>query len=125
MWEWPENWIVVFREPHAHMETWMPASAFLVDVKHIQYYSKKTGIKYVSDTLIRLPFFTMCLLWEPSTLLAMAFFDVTSGRGLDENALRDTFRVEFIAPDGTVESGVDGGGLFKAGGAGGESMKSK
>lgn len=34
--------------------------------------------------------------------------------GLDENALRDTFRVEFIAPDGTVESGVDGGGLFKA-----------
>ena len=35
-------------------------------------------------------------------------------RGLDENALRETFRVEFIAPDGTVESGVDGGGLFKA-----------
>ena len=34
--------------------------------------------------------------------------------GLDENALRDTFRVEFIAPDGSVESGVDGGGLFKA-----------
>ena len=38
--------------------------------------------------------------------------------GLDENALRDTFRVEFIAPDGSVESGVDGGGLFKAPGVG-------
>ena len=42
----------------------------------------------------------------------------TSGRyssGLDdEQSLRDTFRVEFIAPDGTPESGVDGGGLFKA-----------
>ena len=34
--------------------------------------------------------------------------------GLDEHALRDTFRVEFIAPDGSLESGVDGGGLFKA-----------
>mmetsp|Transcript_26565 Transcript_26565/g.61840 ORF Transcript_26565/g.61840 Transcript_26565/m.61840 type:complete len:1033 (-) Transcript_26565:158-3256(-) len=31
----------------------------------------------------------------------------------DETTLRDTFRVEFIAPDGTPESGVDGGGLFK------------
>ncbi|CAE7240841.1 UPL7 [Symbiodinium pilosum] len=31
----------------------------------------------------------------------------------DEQGLRDTFRVEFIAPDGTPESGVDGGGLFK------------
>lgn len=31
----------------------------------------------------------------------------------DEGQLRDVFRVEFIAPDGTPESGVDGGGLFK------------
>lgn len=30
-----------------------------------------------------------------------------------EDQLRDIFRVEFIAPDGTPESGVDGGGLFK------------
>jgi len=38
---------------------------------------------------------------------------IAAFEGLDEHALRDTFRVEFIAPDGTVESGVDGGGLFK------------
>lgn len=38
---------------------------------------------------------------------------IAAFEGLDENALRDTFRVEFIAPDGSVESGVDGGGLFK------------
>jgi len=31
----------------------------------------------------------------------------------DEGHLRDVFRVEFIAPDGSPESGVDGGGLFK------------
>jgi len=31
----------------------------------------------------------------------------------DERELRDLFRVEFIAPDGQPESGVDGGGLFK------------
>jgi len=31
----------------------------------------------------------------------------------DEGGLRDVFRVEFIAPDGQPESGVDGGGLFK------------
>mmetsp|Transcript_48511 Transcript_48511/g.147079 ORF Transcript_48511/g.147079 Transcript_48511/m.147079 type:complete len:588 (-) Transcript_48511:267-2030(-) len=31
----------------------------------------------------------------------------------DEGQLRDVFRVEFIAPDGSPESGVDGGGLFK------------
>ena len=43
---------------------------------------------------------------------------VSDVAGLDENALRDTFRVEFIAPDGSVESGVDGGGLFKANGCG-------
>lgn len=30
-----------------------------------------------------------------------------------EGQLRDVFRVEFIAPDGSPESGVDGGGLFK------------
>lgn len=29
------------------------------------------------------------------------------------NGLRDVFRVEFVAPDGSPESGVDGGGLFK------------
>ncbi|CAJ1421455.1 unnamed protein product [Effrenium voratum] len=39
---------------------------------------------------------------------------IASFEGLeDEHGLRDTFRVEFIAPDGTPESGVDGGGLFK------------
>eukprot|EP00929_Paragymnodinium_shiwhaense_P116623 TRINITY_DN8630_c0_g2_i1.p1 TRINITY_DN8630_c0_g2~~TRINITY_DN8630_c0_g2_i1.p1 ORF type:complete len:1054 (+),score=261.76 TRINITY_DN8630_c0_g2_i1:60-3221(+) len=32
---------------------------------------------------------------------------------MDENSLRDVFRVQFIAPDGGAESGVDGGGLFK------------
>jgi len=31
----------------------------------------------------------------------------------DSDGLRDVFRVEFIAPDGSPESGVDGGGLFK------------
>lgn len=31
----------------------------------------------------------------------------------NEGRLRDVFRVEFIAPDGQPESGVDGGGLFK------------
>jgi len=31
----------------------------------------------------------------------------------EEGQLRDVFRVEFIAPDGSPESGVDGGGLFK------------
>lgn len=31
----------------------------------------------------------------------------------NEEALRDTFRIEFIASDGSVESGIDGGGLFK------------
>eukprot|EP00933_Yihiella_yeosuensis_P036201 TRINITY_DN29936_c0_g1_i1.p1 TRINITY_DN29936_c0_g1~~TRINITY_DN29936_c0_g1_i1.p1 ORF type:complete len:430 (+),score=57.74 TRINITY_DN29936_c0_g1_i1:158-1291(+) len=31
----------------------------------------------------------------------------------DELNLRDVFRVEFISPDGSPESGVDGGGLFK------------
>jgi len=30
-----------------------------------------------------------------------------------EGRLRDVFRVEFVAEDGTIESGVDGGGLFK------------
>eukprot|EP00913_Durusdinium_trenchii_P011741 g11027.t1 len=38
---------------------------------------------------------------------------IAAFEGLDEAALRDTFRVEFVAPDGTLESGVDGGGLFK------------
>ena len=48
-------------------------------------------------------------------IVAMCMFpDCGPLTGLDENALRDTFRVEFIAPDGSVESGVDGGGLFKA-----------
>jgi len=32
---------------------------------------------------------------------------------LNNSELRDVFRVEFIAPDGSPESGVDGGGLFK------------
>jgi len=32
---------------------------------------------------------------------------------VDEGALRDVFRVEFISTDGEPESGVDGGGLFK------------
>jgi len=31
----------------------------------------------------------------------------------DQGRLRDVFRVEFVAPDGSPESGVDGGGLFK------------
>lgn len=32
---------------------------------------------------------------------------------LSNDSLRDVFRVEFIAPNGEPESGVDGGGLFK------------
>jgi ubiquitin-protein ligase E3 C len=32
---------------------------------------------------------------------------------LSDDGLRDIFRVEFIAPNGEPESGVDGGGLFK------------
>merc|ERR1719265_1416893 len=31
----------------------------------------------------------------------------------DEDALRSIFKVEFLAPDGTPEQGIDGGGLFK------------
>eukprot|EP00747_Dinoflagellata_sp_TGD_P060881 gnl/TRDRNA2_/TRDRNA2_152260_c1_seq1.p1 gnl/TRDRNA2_/TRDRNA2_152260_c1~~gnl/TRDRNA2_/TRDRNA2_152260_c1_seq1.p1 ORF type:complete len:524 (-),score=111.89 gnl/TRDRNA2_/TRDRNA2_152260_c1_seq1:179-1546(-) len=31
----------------------------------------------------------------------------------DEDALRSIFRVEFVSPDGSPESGIDGGGLFK------------
>lgn len=38
-----------------------------------------------------------------------AAFDVMS----DEGSLKDVFRVEFVAPDGELESGIDGGGLFK------------
>jgi ubiquitin-protein ligase E3 C len=37
-----------------------------------------------------------------------AFLDLN-----DETALRAVFKVEFIAPDGEPESGIDGGGLFK------------
>lgn len=36
-------------------------------------------------------------------------FDVLTNEG----SLRDVFRVEFVAPDGSIESGIDGGGLFK------------
>eukprot|EP00931_Biecheleriopsis_adriatica_P086244 TRINITY_DN60955_c0_g1_i1.p1 TRINITY_DN60955_c0_g1~~TRINITY_DN60955_c0_g1_i1.p1 ORF type:complete len:1044 (+),score=229.78 TRINITY_DN60955_c0_g1_i1:50-3181(+) len=59
--------------------------------------------------------------WGPSAMdkhqirrTALVEDGFTAFEGLnDERELRDLFRVEFIAPDGSPESGVDGGGLFK------------